>query len=328
MKKRSLLLFLLLLIPLTVFAESAPGQTDISGMIAMEIVITIIEIPFVIIPLSRILSNGGNQKGIFCLILIGKFVLLWILYSIIEDTAVIIDFISIFVVPTIISMIEAITGAGEKERESISVIPIKPLTEAEKALKCQNCSAAIKETDKFCPICGKPVEPQKIKVLISRLPSTIKDYDSMYSLSEEKMIEEFVNRELKKEGLSSLRSFTTKELQKKRIIINTIMSLLIFTFISLIFFHFPKTTYVIGIIILMVVFILSRKVNILSIISKEIKARPNEKISNIVMSTKENLIKDYSKLLGILTMVIAIVLPLIIFYEPKILYEKCQTVMG
>ena len=329
MKKRNLLLYIfILLMPLTVFAESKSGNSNIPLIIFFETILTILAIYKNIIPFSKIFNDKNSRKVIVIFLLLIRIFLLMVLISALGPVFVFYDLLIIYILNKIIKVIGELVNANTQEEERITVIPIKPLTEEEKVLKCPNCSAMLKETDKFCQMCGKPVDTQKIKELISRIPSSSKDYDLIYSLSEDKMIEEFINRELKKEGLSSIRSFTTKDLQKKKIIINTIMSLLIFTFLSLIFFHFPKITYVIGIIILVVVFILSRKVNILSTIIKDIKARPEEKISNIVMSTKENLVKDYSRIFEVLTTVIAIVLPLAIFYEPRIFYEKMENGYG
>lgn len=90
----------------------------------------------------------------------------------------------------------------------------------------------------------------------------------------------------------------------------------------MIFFHFPLLTYIISFIILIIYFGNSRKYNLIKYLKKQVKARPNEKISNIVMSAKSLLIKDTSKLTLAISLIIAIVLPLIIFSTPKIIYEK------
>ena len=55
---------------------------------------------------------------------------------------------------------------------------------------------------------------------------------------------------------------------------------------------------------------------------KQLKARPGEKVSNIVMNIKNTFITDNSKGAFVISMVVAIVLPLIIFSSPRILYEK------
>ena len=59
-------------------------------------------------------------------------------------------------------------------------------------------------------------------------------------------------------------------------------------------------------------------------LKKEIKSRPTEKISNIVMNAKESLVEDNSKAISLITACISIIVPLIIFTNPVILYEKCE----
>ena len=57
-------------------------------------------------------------------------------------------------------------------------------------------------------------------------------------------------------------------------------------------------------------------------LKKEVKSRPGEKISNIIMNTKVSLIEDTSKKKNIVFILIAVIIPLVIFYEPRILYEE------
>ena len=59
-------------------------------------------------------------------------------------------------------------------------------------------------------------------------------------------------------------------------------------------------------------------------LKKEIKSRPSEKISNIVMSIKNNLETDNTKLIRVIVTIVALLLPLYIFKDPKILYEKVE----
>ena len=62
--------------------------------------------------------------------------------------------------------------------------------------------------------------------------------------------------------------------------------------------------------------------NLIKYLTKQIKERPGEKISNIVMNVKNTFVNDNSKSIFIVSILVAISLPLIIFFTPKIIYEK------
>ena len=57
-------------------------------------------------------------------------------------------------------------------------------------------------------------------------------------------------------------------------------------------------------------------------LKKEIKGRPGEKISNIVMSAKNSIVEDNLKKIRPLMILAAFLLPLLIFKDPRIMYEK------
>lgn len=148
------------------------------------------------------------------------------------------------------------------------------------------------------------------------------DFDDMYCLNDNKMLEKFIDKELMKAGVDTKLNLLPSDFLYKKKIMNLIFSILLFVFITSIFFHFPIYTYIVGMIILIVLFIVTRKYNLMKHLKKQIKARPSEKISNIVMNTKKTLLVDDSKKTFIISLLISIIFPLIIFYTPKIIYEK------
>ena len=331
-KLRFLFLLIILLLPTVVFAQEGHGSSHISGVVVFEFYFTIIAVFGYIIPMTKALSNNTNKIKIFIAIFALRIIMLIILNKIFDGIGgFITDVLLVLFGSKIAKLIKAINGREKEFNNTIPsmfVMPIKPLTDADKMLKCPNCSAPLKEKYKFCKACGKEVNIETIKQTITRVPANYDSFDPMYKQSEDKMLEMLINKELKKEGLDSLKGVATKDIRIKKIITNTIMSLLVFVYIILFFFHFPKITYVLGAIILIIVCMLSRKVSFIKSITKEIKARPSEKISNIIMSKKENLVKDYSNILGIVTLTIAIILPLIMFKEPVIIYEKMDNGYG
>ena len=207
-------------------------------------------------------------------------------------------------------------------------------------LKCAKCGSELKINSKFCGNCGEPFDGNNVKVELS---STATDpalkvdtplpqqnfispgsFDSMFGLSEDAMLNEFINRELTKAGVDKNANLIPGDILKRRIILNIIFSVLVFLLVCLIFFHFPIFTYIGGIVILFLSYKLTRMYNIMSYLKKQLKSRPSEKVSNIVMGMKESLTQDTSKKVLLPGILIAIILPLIIFIKPVILYEEME----
>jgi len=206
-------------------------------------------------------------------------------------------------------------------------------------LTCTKCGKELTINHKFCVNCGEPFDGNNVKVELSptaldpKTPQpnesvqkynflTPANFDSMFRLTEEGMLNEFINRELAKAGIDKNSKSIPSDILKRKRIFNVIFSILVFLFVSLIFFHFPIFTYIGGIVILFCAYKLTSMFNLMRYLKKQIKARPSEKISNIVMGVKESYVPDTSKKVLIPGMLLAIILPLIIFIKPLIIYEK------
>lgn len=81
---------------------------------------------------------------------------------------------------------------------------------------------------------------------------------------------------------------------RRKTILNILFALLLFFYVSMIFFHFPIAAYAIGLVILVVFRILTGRYKLMNYLKKEVKSRPQEKISNIVMQVQTSLVPDYS----------------------------------
>ncbi|MBQ7790656.1 MAG: leucine-rich repeat protein [Bacilli bacterium] len=204
-------------------------------------------------------------------------------------------------------------------------------------LKCAKCGNKLSLTHKFCGNCGEPFDGNNVKVELNpnaKLEAsadvfiTAKDFDPIFALPEDKLVEEFIEKELSKAEIDPNSKLIPSDILKRKRIFNIIFSVLIFIYISLMFFHFPIWTYIIGIIILFIFFKFTRNYNLMKYLKKQLKARPNEKISNIVMSTKTALVKDTSKITLFISLLIGLILPMIIFVKPIILYEKMDNGYG
>lgn len=186
-----------------------------------------------------------------------------------------------------------------------------------KTANCVNCNQVINIGDNFCTSCGTKVNNSKILV-------TSSSYDPIFKNTEDKLLEEFINKQMIENGSDLKSNLIPKNILKRKNILNIIFSVLVFIYVCLIFFHFPLTTYLIGLIILIIFFKYSRKYNLMAYLKKEIKARPSEKISNIVMNTKNSFVNDSFKKRRIICIISAIIIPMIIFINPIILYEKVE----
>ena len=200
-------------------------------------------------------------------------------------------------------------------------------------LKCKNCGGSIKVTDKFCGNCGQPCNPSKQNTEIVEPPVQKKivtkaNFDSMYNLTESQLLEEFINRQLSKLQIDKNSKVIPASLLKRKQILNILFVLLLFIYIILIFFHFPLLTYLIGLVLLIILFKYTRNYNMLKYLKKQIQERPSEKITNIIMNVQTTFVPNKTKPIFIVGIVAAIILPLIIFARPITFYEKMDNGYG
>ena len=107
-------------------------------------------------------------------------------------------------------------------------------------------------------------------------------FASMYTLDDKTFLESYIKQELSKIGLEENSKLMPEEILKRKKVFNIIFSILLTAFTCLLFFHFNTYIYVGGVIVLFGFFVLTRRYNLLRYIIKEIKSRPQEKITNII----------------------------------------------
>lgn len=150
----------------------------------------------------------------------------------------------------------------------------------------------------------------------------VEDFDPLFAMSEEDCVEEFIKREMQRAGITEEQNLIPEDMLRRKNILNVIFAVLLFVYISLFFFHFPTKTYVIGFLILAVYAFWTGSYGLMRYLKKEIKSRPQEKVSNIVMNVKASLVPDYSKKLKWALMAVAVAGSLLLFCKPRILYEQ------
>ena len=189
-------------------------------------------------------------------------------------------------------------------------------------LKCLKCGSIIRSGAKFCTNCGSQVATSLNN--INKAIVKPSDFPLIYNNSDDSILEYFLSLELKKAGIDEKTSLIPENLLKRKNVFNIIFSILLFIYISLIFFHFPIYTYIIGAILLIIFYLKTNKYNFMEFLKKEVKARPSEKFSNIVMSTKLLLVEDTSKKTKPLMIISAIAISCLIFLTPHVMYEKME----
>ena len=342
MKKNNLIILIisLLIFPIIVFADEGNDVIPFEVALFMEAFVSLHMSIFVLKPLADMFSPDNSKNTFWKLFIIRASIL--ILLDFFMPWIALVDFFAVFigaflVVPICASITK--TQINGRSNQVIRTIPTAPSDTSNVVqrqvsgieLRCANCNAPMKINYKFCAECGTPFDNNNVVVTekadavvqappkVAVLPNS---FDRMYILSEDKMLEEFINRELNKASIDKTSKLIPSDILRRKKILNTIFSILTFVYISLIFFHFPIYTYIVGLLILVIFFIVTRNYNLMKYLKKQVKARPGEKISNIIMNVKNTSLNDNSGFSFAMCMIAAVLLPLIIFSSPRILYEK------
>ena len=164
-----------------------------------------------------------------------------------------------------------------------------------------------------------PPEPLSEKRIVHA-----EDFDPLFAMPEEDCVEGFIKREMQRAGITEEQNLIPEDMLRRKNILNAILAVLLFVYISLFFFHFPMKTYVIGLLILVVYAFLASRYQLIKYLKKEIRSRSQEKISNIVMNVKASMVPDYSKKLKWALIAVAVAGSLLLFSKPRIFYEHAD----
>ena len=144
-----------------------------------------------------------------------------------------------------------------------------------------------------------------------------------YLKSENQIIEDIINQELQRNNYDGN---DIKAVERKRLRLTIIFSILNFIFVALIFFHLPKYVYLLEVVNVFIYLSFMKKYNTVQYIKKELKARPDDEISDIVSSiiAGGTVNKNKKFMVSISCVVISTLLPLLIFINPIIFYEPYE----
>ena len=311
-KKIVTVLFIIVgIIDILLLAGNNEETLPIGWAIFMELFVTIHMSAFVLYPLATIINdNPQNIKKTFLKMFITRGIFLLFADIFLSTSIAIFDFISVFIGAFIVVPIFGIVTA---KRSKITPATVQEQSKEEQ--KCPKCGNIIKPGEKYCASCGEKIatsqeETKTSSGTITQTYVRTTDFDQMFLQNDKELLETFIKKALKNAKMNQSTKMLPRELLKKKTIFCSILCALLFAYVCMIFFHFPILTYIIGAIILLIL------------------VTQTEKISNIVMSAKESLVEDNKKKAIICGIVASIVLPLIIFRSPVILYEKMEKGYG
>ncbi len=309
MKKNKYLL-LGLLFPTFVFAKAVNSEL-LPYVLPIQLFFTLFISLFLFKPFAKLVAPD-NYKKVFWTLFIVRWVILLIFDLFITPLITIIDFF-VLLSPVIVIPVTAIITKRNILEATIPGV-VKSINTTSENSNITNGGTNMNENE----------NETQINENIKKDIVLITEFDPMFSYTEDKLLDTFIEKEMKKAGIENSNSILPEDVLKRKKVLNIIFSLLVFVYVTCIFFHFPLVTYIIGIFILFLCSKLFNKFNLKKYLTKEIKSRPSEKISNIIMATKNSFVEDNTKIFKLVSILVAIILPLVIFIKPVILYEEAD----
>ena len=184
---------------------------------------------------------------------------------------------------------------------------------------CPKCHNENQETDYFCTNCGLPL---KHKENISKTNAKYVHSSKIYLNSSRHILKDIIQKELrkKKKDPKTFENYYTKQKKNTLLIIFVLLTMLL-TFLY--FFNLsPVICLLTWTIIFIIYLILSHKYDITKIIYKKALKNPDTDIISLVNSAIDEEIITFKnrKVIVILSLVISILIPCLIFIHPKIIY--------
>ena len=146
----------LLMIPTMVLASSGDNMFSIGSALGIEAFVSIHMSIFVLIPLSRLISQDNSKKVFWILFILRAAILLFFDFFITTYIAMI-DFFAVFIgaflVVPILSLIKKQNPFQGKNISNNDLVTPSTVS-YNRTLNCLKCGETLKEDDKFCPNCG------------------------------------------------------------------------------------------------------------------------------------------------------------------------------
>lgn len=172
---------------------------------------------------------------------------------------------------------------------------------------CSNCGTALEQGANFCSGCGSSVNSSIV-------------IDPLYLNSIDSITEQIIKKNLRQYNYDEKNDI--KQVKTRKTILTAIFVTLNIIFICSIFFHLPVFFYLIEVLNVVLYLIFIRKYNTVKYILKEVKARQDEDISNVVYSIINGQDSKNHNFIYIILIVISFILPIFLFINPHVFYEK------
>lgn len=313
-KLKKIMLLILCMFPVMVLASEG-DLMELGPVLLMEAFVSIHMSVFVLMPLSQIFAPNNSKKLFWTLFIIRIVVLLFFDFFITTNIAIV-DFAAVFIGGFIIVPISTAIANKKNISGGVSYTTSNGETQTIGATTGNQTTQTI----------STPTSPQTQTSTQGVYEPYIypSSFAPMYQLDDKAFLEQYIRIELSKIGLDTNTKLLPEEILKRKKVFNIIFSMLLIAFTSLLFFHFNKAIYIGGIIVLIGFFILTRRYNLMKYLIKEIKSRPQEKISNILMNIKTNYQEDDSTKTLILGFIAAIIIPCVLFMNPRTMFEEME----
>ena len=341
------LLILTLLCPIWVYASD--GDSSIPFFIAyiIEAFCTIHSSIFFFFSLSNILAKPeDNVKKVFWKIFFIRIILLLIITPIFPYVFII-DFLSIFVGPFLMTLATTKRSSTLNQSTNISKQSINlplgniPLNKLDAIKKCPYCQAEARITEKYCMNCGKelPISPGTTTITQVTPPNTApalpeasngtplnrKIFNPLItSGSAEYALQSMILNEMS-HSPSGIHA-TIPSIENRKTIMTIILSIIYVILMTIYVSYHMSIIWIVGImaVVTIIYYNIVKKYNIEKYLIKEVMMRPDEKINYIVSSVLSSATdqKRLYQIIRFLILFIFIVLPISIFQKPLIVYEK------
>lgn len=302
------------------------SQITIGGAIGMEAFTTIHMSLFVLIPFANIFDPDKSKK-LFMKLFIGRIITLLIFDFFITPDIVIIDFFAIFVGAFIVAIISVKTKKvpifSMNSNDNVNLnIENNAVAQENVILKCTKCGNVLNVTNKFCQKCGTAFSDSNVQVIQDTSP--VVPVDQNYMQTEKTILRNLLIEELKLQGENE-KVFMTTSLNRKKNILLTILGIATFVFVLMFYFNYSLFfCLLLEVSALLIYHSIGKRFNVIDVLTKQAMNNPNEDISTMVKTIREQ--KHNSAINGKLKLTIVILvivlIPTIYFFNPRVMYTK------
>ena len=335
---KRILIYMLMMMPSIVFASNDEGSFPLGIALGMEAFVSIHMSVFVLIPLSKIISKDNNKQVFWILFVIRAVILLFCDFFVTPGIAIV-DFISVFIGAFIVIPIGAavtktsvnnLYGEGNQTLNTNNIganINSNPTVTPNVALKCAKCGATLQVNDKVCSACGTPFDGNNVQVVEQQVvqdTSPVVNFDTTYYENEKKILKNMLKAEIKNQG-ENVSLLSTKSLNTKRNILLIIFGII--TLLSTLLYFFNYSLVLCGFIefIGFIIFlIISKRFNILNVLTKKAIKSPDEDLSKIVNDIRSEKQDTFLPQIikAMIVIIAAIFIPCVMFFQPKLLFTR------